>query len=566
MLNGIELIRKFFDNVWEYDVTDQKIYIRFNKSLPEVCAQKLDYAVFYKRYEQEFICPEDMEKWHYYMSEQNLRAFLESGHAEEHFFVRTKHGDQEIEWHEVFLEKKDETTILIASVNTNKNKRDSLIAQAVLPEFDYVCRIDIRTESYVIYYADDVRGPVPPSSSNDYHGSVMKFQTENAMSGMYEEVWQKMQIPHVLQQLAQRDEYIIYYTIRKADGKKAYKKLRFCYADSGRQELLLTRIDVTDLMKEREKRAQKEQKEIFLAAELYRNREEMNHILETTTDLVFRYSLEENKSYISKLGGAEKSIFITEEDIRREAVDGKFLDREFLFPVLEAFERIRNGEQRISILIKARKSPQITWNWYRMVMFDYREMHTLERKVVGYLQNIDKDIKEKEALRRQAQTDALTGLLNVGAGRKQAEELLKDQAAETCNALFVMDMDDFKKINDTLGHVAGDEALKCFAEVLTNTFGNDAVVYRLGGDEFAVFMADIPDRDTEVKRRLECLKLELEKTRQSFPFISSSVGVFVSDVIKDYEQFYKKADDALYEAKRNGKRQFVLHESFLTEA
>lgn len=565
MLNGIELVRRFFDNVWEYHADDHSIYIQFNKSLPELCGQSFDYESFYKRYEEQFICPEDMDKWHYYMSALKLHAFLDSEREEEHFFVRTRHGDREIEWHEVFLEKKDETTLLVTSVNTNKEKRDSLIAQAVLPEFDYVCRIDIRTESYVIYYADDVRGPVPPSSSNNYHSSVMQFQTENAMSGVSEEVWQKMQIPHVQQQLAQKDEYIIYYVIRKSDGKKAHKKLRFCYADSARQELLLTRIDVTDLMKEREKRVQKEQKEIFLAAELYRNREEMDHILETTTDLVFRYSLEENKSYISKLGEAERSIFITEEDIRREVVDGKFLDKEFLQPVLDVFERIRNGEQRISTQIRARKAPQEAWQWYRMVMFDYREMHTLERKVVGYLQNIDKDIQEKEALRRQAQTDALTGLLNVGAGRKKAEELLKNQAVATCNALFVMDMDDFKKINDTLGHIAGDEALKCFAEVLTNAFGNDAVVYRLGGDEFAVFMSDIQERTAEIKRVMNGFEQELEKTRQTFPYISSSVGIFVSDEIKDYEQFYKKADDALYEAKRGGKNHYILHGSFSVE-
>ena len=93
-----------------------------------------------------------------------------------------------------------------------------------------------------------------------------------------------------------------------------------------------------------------------------------------------------------------------------------------------------------------------------------------------------------EELQQRASIDALSGLLNRDTLEQCIKEQLEKMAPEDTCALFIIDLDDFKQVNDTLGHQAGDQAIHQSAQILSSLFRSTDIIGRLGGDEFAVFL------------------------------------------------------------------------------
>ncbi len=118
-----------------------------------------------------------------------------------------------------------------------------------------------------------------------------------------------------------------------------------------------------------------------------------------------------------------------------------------------------------------------------------------------------------------------------------------------------MDLDDFKNINDTLGHQEGDKVLKRFVKILLSLFRNTDIIYRLGGDEFAVFIKNIKDPEFIIERIMKDFFSSLKEKSDSAPF-NSSVGIFMTNKEYSYDYYYLQADKALYRAKKQGKNNF----------
>ncbi len=148
------------------------------------------------------------------------------------------------------------------------------------------------------------------------------------------------------------------------------------------------------------------------------------------------------------------------------------------------------------------------------------------------------------ALRRAAETDSLTGLYNAGAGCAMAQSML-DNAGAPC-ALYVFDMDDFKRINDTMGHASGDEALCVFADVLKQNFRAGDILWRHGGDEFAAIMEGGGRRLMYSK----CAKIQAQLLQRQNS-ISCSIGAVYGR--GEFSRMFEAADAALYETKASGK-------------
>jgi diguanylate cyclase (GGDEF)-like protein len=165
-----------------------------------------------------------------------------------------------------------------------------------------------------------------------------------------------------------------------------------------------------------------------------------------------------------------------------------------------------------------------------------------------------------ERLSDLAFRDDLSGLLNRTASRAAIEEALRFGDSEIV-ALFMIDIDNFKQVNDTLGHQIGDEALVRISETIKNMFRTADVVARVGGDEFFVFLPDVtPTGFVQTKAESLCnaLRLTFSNGVQSVS-ISSSIGVIVAKRDKiDYETLYSEADYALYEAKNAGKNRYCI--------
>ena len=128
--------------------------------------------------------------------------------------------------------------------------------------------------------------------------------------------------------------------------------------------------------------------------------------------------------------------------------------------------------------------------------------------------------------------------------------------------LFVLDVDNFKKINDTMGHAFGDEVLRSLAVRLQSMFRATDIVGRTGGDEFMVFLKDIRDI-TMIERegkKIEQFFHQFEVGEYVKYSVTASVGaaVFPGDG-NTFEDLYKSADNALYVSKRHGKNQLTFY-------
>ncbi len=178
--------------------------------------------------------------------------------------------------------------------------------------------------------------------------------------------------------------------------------------------------------------------------------------------------------------------------------------------------------------------------------------------VIGKLTDISEEFSEKEELLTMSMTDGLTGLYNASAARELIEKKLCDVDNKK-NALVLMDIDNFKNINDYCGHLAGDYVLKFIAMILKDTFRKTDIIGRLGGDELCVYLSDIPSKDF-VYDKCKNLNDLLSNIDMEMP-VSLSIGISMTSKDDTYEELFKRADEAMYESKRSGKGKTVIWDS-----
>jgi len=155
----------------------------------------------------------------------------------------------------------------------------------------------------------------------------------------------------------------------------------------------------------------------------------------------------------------------------------------------------------------------------------------------------------------QANTDALTGLFN----RNYFNEKLYKLKANGPLSLLLIDLDNFKNINDLYGHLAGDTVLQKVAEILKNVTRRVDIIVRWGGDEFAVVLLEAEEQEAlniaqRIKAQIENYDFAFGQSRVR---ISVSIGIasMKEEVLNDKEQLFKTADEALYLAK--GKKKLI---------
>ena len=173
-----------------------------------------------------------------------------------------------------------------------------------------------------------------------------------------------------------------------------------------------------------------------------------------------------------------------------------------------------------------------------------------------------KFIKENKELQSRAETDLLTDLLNKIATEKKIKDYLQNEGKDKKSMMFVLDIDNFKKINDTMGHAFGDEVLSTLGKQLRAEFRVNDIIGRTGGDEFTIFLKDLKD-DATMKREAERVAMffrnfKVGEYTKYFATASIGAAVYPSDAT-DFETLYKSADNALYKAKKRGKNQLAFY-------
>lgn len=178
------------------------------------------------------------------------------------------------------------------------------------------------------------------------------------------------------------------------------------------------------------------------------------------------------------------------------------------------------------------------------------------------------DRKQKSELQIKADTDLLTGLTNKAATIRLIKEYMSKNPNGT-GVLFVIDVDNFKKINDTMGHAFGDEVLKELGHQLRGMFRALDVVGRFGGDEFMVFMSDIKD-PAAIKRNADRLR-DFFRNFKAGEYVKYSVTASIGAAVfsedgKDFESLFKTADKAVYVVKKKGKNDLAFYSDVKDEA
>ena len=173
---------------------------------------------------------------------------------------------------------------------------------------------------------------------------------------------------------------------------------------------------------------------------------------------------------------------------------------------------------------------------------------------------LDSVLKEcMEEAANISMTDTLTGLYNKAYAQSHVEELLRSNHG---GALFMMDMDDFKRINDVYGHIIGDQVLKIYAGVMRKVSTGADILCRVGGDEFIMFNTDVETREAAEERARKIIETLAEDVKElnMLAEVSTSVGIVFAKPEDDFVSLCKKADKALYFTKRNGKNSYHFFE------
>lgn len=184
---------------------------------------------------------------------------------------------------------------------------------------------------------------------------------------------------------------------------------------------------------------------------------------------------------------------------------------------------------------------------------------------MGKLTDITQHKEEVTELLRKTEKDPLTGLYNKTTTEALIREVLKMRRFnDDMHALIILDADNFKQINDTLGHMHGDVVLKGLAEKLTSLFRSDDIVGRIGGDEFFVFVKNYSSSRVLERKAREICRLFHETHRLGEISVEASVSIGIALCPQDatsFEELYACADKALYATKARGKDSFCFFDS-----
>ncbi len=258
-------------------------------------------------------------------------------------------------------------------------------------------------------------------------------------------------------------------------------------------------------------------------------------------------STSSKKDYISfdekMYNYAQKNVYIADREIFIQKTNKKFLLDQYSFGYNSYnFEyRETRGENKE--------------NWMSFNIQLVPDPHTKDIKGYFLMRDVDHEKKETLDLKYRANKDVLTGLLNRESFKERFERIVSED--EQAKYLLVIDVDNFKLINDSHGHLVGDNLLVKMAGILISLQNKGEYVGRLGGDEFIMLLKNITSPN-ELSERLDVILNKLTINVKGM-VVTSSIGVAAyPENGNSFDGLYEKADIALYKAKRKGRNCYSL--------
>ena len=305
-------------------------------------------------------------------------------------------------------------------------------------------------------------------------------------------------------------------------------------------------------------RARQTQEALSVSEERYRV------VMESTEDYIFDWDIKKDTLFSSpkyvetygqfSLYGSVCAKHSPEAKVHKEDI-----------PALNRFvSALRKGKQEEDSIELRLRTLKGKYTWCRVQAHVIYDKDGTLTRIVGIVKNIDDSVKEREKLRLLAETDALSGLYSKAAAEGKITAYLENEAKSLPCALFTLDIDNFKSINDNYGHLYGDIVISEVGARLRNCFSDLDITGRVGGDEFMVLMknADAEAARGKIEEIVHTFSLNSLQAAQGekAPCVTCSIGValYPQDA-RDFLTLYEKADSALYEAKMAGRNRGCLY-------
>ena len=372
-------------------------------------------------------------------------------------------------------------------------------------------------------------------------------------------------------QLAEKPQLLsIEYRLVRKDGSILYvcDTMESVQYEDGTMMGYSSVMDITEL-KKKEQELKKSKEEYEKLYHKQRVTEERLRMASKYSGIIFyEYDVSEKQLTtainVEKILGYEEKNFleamIADELQTGEVVSDNALihkDDKHLFKM--AREKLdKTGEAKCEVRIRG-VDGEYRWNILNFCYIEDSEGNVAS--VVGCICDVDKAHRNFMELKEFAQKEPMTELYNKVSANLMISQILKERR-QMKHALLVFDLDNFKKVNDTYGHAAGDKVVIKVAELMRSIFRKEDVLSRFGGDEFVVFISDIESCEA-IEERLQHFQQVFRKyAKENYPKVplSVSVGAVLSSGEASLDELFEKADRALYEAKKNQKDQYVFFE------
>lgn len=278
-----------------------------------------------------------------------------------------------------------------------------------------------------------------------------------------------------------------------------------------------------------------------------------------TKDFVIKGFEDERKELDQILRYSDMLNLVARKIVHPEEVD-EFIYRHKCENVIKQF---KNGESESSMEYR-RLMADGAYIWVKAIVNLVEDIENGDIKAFVCIKNINAEKKNQLELQRLAERDVLTGLYNKNMVSRLIDEHLANSSSSASSAFFMIDVDDFKNVNDHLGHVYGDAVLCELGEKLVRIFRSTDIVGRIGGDEFIVFLKNgAIARKVEEKAKEICkaFYISYKGLNGEEYTISSSIGISISPQDgSSFAELYNCADIALYAAKNEGKNTYKVYD------
>ena len=191
----------------------------------------------------------DQDIWDKYLSDDFLKSFCKSSKENLLFFLRFKDNTVDLKWHKIIIEKQDENSLFISAKDIYDEIKESSLHKTVNRIFDSIVYIDVQNSNFIIQYSTDT-GLAEPQSYSDYNQKVEEFIKKYMVEEEIEPLINNMRLSYVVKKLENHDEYILHATMHNESGNFSYKKYTFSYFDEDKKIVILSRTDVSDIVKD----------------------------------------------------------------------------------------------------------------------------------------------------------------------------------------------------------------------------------------------------------------------------------------------------------------------------